>query len=31
MERESFEDEEVAKVLNDYYVSIKVDRRSGRT
>lgn len=26
MERESFEDEEVAKVLNDYYVSIKVDR-----
>lgn len=26
MERESFEDEEVAKVLNDYYVAIKVDR-----
>ncbi len=26
MERESFEDKEVAKVLNDYYVSIKVDR-----
>ncbi|PKM80715.1 MAG: thioredoxin domain-containing protein [Firmicutes bacterium HGW-Firmicutes-14] len=26
MERESFEDEEVAKVLNDDYVSIKVDR-----
>lgn len=26
MERESFEDEEVAKALNDHYVSIKVDR-----
>jgi uncharacterized protein YyaL (SSP411 family) len=26
MERESFEDEEVARVLNDYYVAIKVDR-----
>lgn len=26
MERESFEDEEVAKVLNEYYVAIKVDR-----
>ena len=26
MERESFEDEEVAKVLNDNYISIKVDR-----
>ncbi|MDP4089536.1 MAG: thioredoxin domain-containing protein [Bacillota bacterium] len=26
MERESFEDEEVAKVLNDNFVSIKVDR-----
>ncbi|NLO24560.1 MAG: thioredoxin domain-containing protein [Clostridiales bacterium] len=26
MERESFEDQEVAKVLNDHYVSIKVDR-----
>ncbi len=26
MERESFEDEEVAKVLNDRFVSIKVDR-----
>ncbi len=26
MERESFEDEEVAKVLNDHYISIKVDR-----
>lgn len=26
MEKESFEDEEVAKVLNDNYVSIKVDR-----
>ncbi len=26
MERESFEDEEVAKVLNDKYISIKVDR-----
>ena len=26
MERESFEDEEVAKVLNDHFVSIKVDR-----
>ena len=26
MERESFEDREVAKVLNDHYVSIKVDR-----
>ncbi len=26
MERESFEDEEVAKILNDNYVSIKVDR-----
>lgn len=26
MERESFEDEEVAKLLNEFYVSIKVDR-----
>ena len=26
MERESFEDEEVAKLLNDHFVSIKVDR-----
>ncbi len=26
MERESFEDEEVAKVLNDNYIAIKVDR-----
>lgn len=26
MERESFEDEEVAQLLNDYFVSIKVDR-----
>lgn len=26
MERESFEDEEVAKLLNEHYVSIKVDR-----
>ncbi|GIP32557.1 thioredoxin domain-containing protein [Paenibacillus sp. J2TS4] len=26
MERESFEDEEVAKVLNEHFVSIKVDR-----
>jgi len=26
MERESFEDEEVAEVLNKYYISIKVDR-----
>lgn len=26
MERESFENQEVAKVLNDHYVSIKVDR-----
>ncbi|NTW48416.1 MAG: thioredoxin domain-containing protein [Chlorobiales bacterium] len=26
MERESFENEEVAKVLNDYFVAIKVDR-----
>jgi len=26
MERESFEDEEVAAVLNEYYISIKVDR-----
>jgi len=26
MERESFEDEEVAKVLNEHYVAIKVDR-----
>ncbi|NLJ40617.1 MAG: DUF255 domain-containing protein, partial [Clostridiales bacterium] len=26
MERESFEDEEVAEVLNKYFVSIKVDR-----
>jgi uncharacterized protein YyaL (SSP411 family) len=26
MERESFEDEEVASILNKYYVSIKVDR-----
>lgn len=26
MERESFEDEEVAKFLNDYFISIKVDR-----
>ena len=26
MERESFEDEEVAEILNKYYVSIKVDR-----
>ncbi|MDY0039953.1 MAG: thioredoxin domain-containing protein [Desulforhabdus sp.] len=26
MEHESFEDEEVAKILNDHYVSIKVDR-----
>lgn len=26
MEKESFEDEEVAKILNDKYISIKVDR-----
>ncbi|MDD4503414.1 MAG: thioredoxin domain-containing protein, partial [Clostridiaceae bacterium] len=26
MERESFEDEEVAKVLNDNFIAIKVDR-----
>lgn len=26
MNRESFQDEEVAKILNEYYVSIKVDR-----
>ena len=26
MERESFEDEEVAELLNKYFVSIKVDR-----
>ncbi|OFI06103.1 glycosyl hydrolase family 76 [Clostridium acetireducens DSM 10703] len=26
MERESFEDEEIAKILNKYFVSIKVDR-----
>lgn len=26
MERESFEDEEVAEILNKYYISIKVDR-----
>lgn len=26
MERESFEDQEVAEILNDHYVSIKVDR-----
>ena len=26
MEHESFEDEEVAKVLNKYFISIKVDR-----
>lgn len=26
MERESFEDEEIAKILNGYFVSIKVDR-----
>ena len=26
MERESFEDEEVAKLLNEHFVSIKVDR-----
>ncbi|MCX8028597.1 MAG: thioredoxin domain-containing protein [Brevinematales bacterium] len=26
MERESFEDEEVAKVLNEYYIPVKVDR-----
>jgi uncharacterized protein YyaL (SSP411 family) len=26
MEHESFEDEEVAKVLNEHYVAIKVDR-----
>jgi len=26
MERESFEDQEVANILNDYYISIKVDR-----
>ena len=26
MERESFEDEEVAQILNEYFVSIKVDR-----
>lgn len=26
MERESFEDEEVAKILNEHFVSIKVDR-----
>lgn len=26
MERESFEDDEVAKILNDHFVSIKVDR-----
>src|SRR5699024_2068341 len=26
MARESFEDEEVAKVLNEHYISIKVDR-----
>ncbi len=26
MERESFEDEEVARVLNEHYISIKVDR-----
>nr|WP_132281933.1 thioredoxin domain-containing protein [Natranaerovirga hydrolytica] len=26
MEKESFEDEEVAKILNEYFISIKVDR-----
>src|SRR5438046_3504364 len=26
MEHESFEDESIAKILNDHYVSIKVDR-----
>ncbi len=26
MERESFENEEIAKILNNYYISIKVDR-----
>jgi uncharacterized protein YyaL (SSP411 family) len=26
MERESFEDEEVAEILNEYYIAIKVDR-----
>ena len=30
MEHESFEDEEVAKVLNDKFVSIKVDREERR-
>jgi uncharacterized protein YyaL (SSP411 family) len=26
MERESFENEEIAKVMNEYFVNIKVDR-----
>ena len=26
MERESFEDEEIAEFLNEYFVAIKVDR-----
>src|SRR6476620_6121057 len=29
MERESFEDEEIAKYLNEHFVCIKVDRGSG--
>ena len=30
MERESFESEEIARVLNDHFVSIKVDREERR-
>ena len=26
MERESFENEEIAKVMNDYFICVKVDR-----
>ena len=31
MEHESFEDEEVAKILNDNFIKIKVDREEGRS
>jgi uncharacterized protein YyaL (SSP411 family) len=31
MERESFEDEEIARYLNEHYVAIKVDREERQT
>jgi len=31
MEKESYEDEEVAELMNEVFVSIKVDRRSAPT